>query len=217
MISISVTTLDQYLRYLSDDEMTDEDLIERLTGKFKGNKFTELRTALHDILQNWNKRHKFYENHKKEIEYYFESINGITFTEDIIKSCLKHIKYDVPVFEVKEKKIYNTDFGEVLIVGKVDQLYLNSVQEIKSNWTYYKYDSYRDSIQWEFYLDMFQAKYCEYTVFEFGEKAGEIELKNTHNFKFFPYPTMLEHIHKVLNEFLEFIHNKNIQNHFIKK
>lgn len=212
MFKISVTTIDQFAKYLLKEEMTDEELITRLTTEFTQTKYTELGTGFHDVLQNPLKRHKFF-NNNGNIEAYYEALNGIQFSEKLIHDCQKKIKWDVPAFEVPISKIYSTNYGDVKVVGRADQLYLNSVQEIKSCWTQYKYDNYKDSIQWKFYIDMFEVKSCRYIVFQMND-GMEISLGNIHEFEFFPYPNLEQDLHNILNSFLDFLHNKEIQNHF---
>lgn len=213
MYKISVTTVDQFVKYLNSDTMTDEELIDRLIGKFQGNKFTELGTAFHFCLQNPGETYKPFELESGTIYQY--EYNGICFDDLMMTECLNKLNWDIPAFEVREEKIYNSSYGEVKMIGKADQLCLNYVQEIKSCWTQYKYDNYKDSIQWKFYIDMFGVNTCKYIVYQFFENANGINLNQIHEFQFFKYDKLETDLINTIDNFINFIKEKNIENHFI--
>lgn len=219
MLRIATTSIDLYNRFLCDEEFPEEVFISQLTKKTPATKYMQLGSAFHEILEDpWGayNRHAKLTSHEGN----FMSKEGIVFPDDVIRPCFDFIDYDHP-FEIKLTKNYAvisefnpSGFEPVEVVAKVDQGKGNFVIEHKSCWTQFKYDKYADSLQWKFYLDIFQAQRCIYKVFELSDLAGGIKFRQFHSFHFDWHEGIPKELETILESFIKFIYTKNLQEFF---
>jgi len=203
---ISVTTIENFRQYLNDS-IEEEELLNRITGKSKPSRYKDLGSAFHWIMENFDKY-----THKEGI---YTASNGIEFSADIINECRKSL-IPYAVYEVKMTKIY--DINEPIeVVAKVDSIFGEIVVENKTCWTGFSYDKYYESCQWKFYADIFDVPTIKYNVFNFYDGSDGIVYKGTESFDLHKYPTMGYDIDKLLRDFVEYIHFRNLEKYFLTK
>ena len=185
------------------EAMSVEKFIEYVKSpEFQKNHVMELGTAFHEILE---KPHECYERYVNQTgELGFISSDGIVFPFDVIKECTQAIDYRFP-FEVKLTKTYEILGEPVTVVAKVDQLKGLYVMEHKSTWSGFDFNKYADSVQWKYYLELFEAERVYYKVFVMYEGAGGIQLKDVQQFHFGRYPDLLNDNKNLLHEIVDFV------------
>lgn len=205
---ISATTAEQFRRLYYDPEVTAEQLIDSLSKPFVRTKYMEYGAAFHEAI----------ENYRDDVFTEYVVINGIHFRKADIDRFYSYLPVGAKTFEVKSTKDYYVNDSRLTLVSKVDMLHGNCIYENKTNWTWYKYDNYANSIQWKLYLDCFQADKVIYTVGLFTDKKGMPELKEVvEPFEFIPYITMEDDIKEVLTDLYDFIILNNLQKLFKDK
>lgn len=190
--------IDLYRRYLNDEISTDN-LLHSLQYNTEATLKMKLGTLFHSLLENKN----------KEIEYFnTECIN-----------YARQMFYE-GIFEIKNTKVFNTKFGDVLISGTVDNLLGNQINEFKTTWGQFNVEKYLDSLQWQLYLQIFCVPVMAYHVFEFPyiksswnaltDVDTELYYNELHQFKV--YESMINHnlVSECINGLTEFCINKQI-------
>lgn len=215
MLKISVTTIDQFNQYLNDPEADEEKLISYITGTSETTKYMQLGTAFHDVLQNPHDRPMVLDDDPDKSLIIAE--NGISFPWTIIAQCYNYVDHNFP-FEVRREKIYTLANGlQIKVVGKADQLKGREVNEIKTNWSYFTFDKYRNSCQWKYYAEMYGADKVNYIVFCMKETELGISLYDIHKFSFETYSRLEQDNFNLLTEFSNFIQSKNLESYFEEK
>ena len=192
IITYRVSHIDLYRQYL-DNEIDTDILKNRLQYNSQPSLKMKLGTLFHSLIENKN----------KEIEYFnHESIN-----------YARQLFYE-GIFEIKNSKIFQSKFGPVLICGTVDNLLGNQINEFKTTWGQFNVEKYLNSLQWQFYLQIFSVPVMAYHVFEFSHvKSGwscleEIDTELTYNelHQFKVYESMINHnlIRECINGLTEF-------------
>lgn len=204
---ISTTTIESFRLLKFEDWQTEEKFIAQVKGETPPSKNMELGTAFHDIIQN---------PHERLQDGVFVAKNGVVFPMDVIMKCFEHINYDYP-FEIKLTKKYDVLGESITVVSQVDQLIADHVMELKSCWSAFDYDKYSNSMQWRFYLDIFESSMVRYNVFEMYDGANGIVLKGIHPFYFNYNDSIPGTINDILEEFVAYIHSKNLEPYFPEK
>lgn len=208
-LRVSTTTIDTFNKLLTTDYVKEEDLINNIKGDFVESKKMLLGSAFHAILE---KPHEAFDRYCKEYGGTggFLSPDGIVFPFDVITTAYEYVDYQYPFFEVKQTKAYQVLGHNVTVVAKVDQLKGNFVIEHKSTWSGFDYSKYSQSVQKDFYLDIFEADRVIYKVFEMYDGAGGILLKNVHPFYFDRDIGLHSRIERALNDFIIFLENREL-------
>lgn len=148
MLRISVTTLEQFRKYIDSDirkvwnratesfdeypMVTEEKLLDNITNPDYSTTSTDLGTAFHEILEEPHKAWYRYEEQFGELKD-FLSENGTIFPYNIIDKVYELIDYNFP-FEVKQTKIFLINDEEIELVAKIDQFEGLMVNEHKTKW-----------------------------------------------------------------------------------
>lgn len=240
MLRISTTTLEQYRKYLFEEQgykygnaytlVTEERLIKAIKREEPESDAMRRGTAFHEMVENAHK-YELQVNENPEIV----KVNGFYFNREVLRRAKRIIDYDFP-FEVKREKVYQLD-EDVMIVAKVDQWQGYTVNEHKTKWAdvyvgddkelhlYSPFDvnEYYKSVQWKCYLDIFEADTVQYKVFEVAEYAmpwhdyKQIILINDHVFSFKNYEYLGADISWLINSFAQFIHDRKLEEYFPMK
>jgi len=207
MIRTSPTKVDSYFKMLRG-AITEEQLIETLTGEFKGNRYTEAGTAIHELLAIKDLTELITEDviNYKGFAFDAYSINEVNSTIDK--------KYP---FEVKGYKSYNTKFGEVGIKGYADYIKGNTIYDFKTTWRAKDFiDEYQPSLQWQFYLDIFDADFFKYMILLLKDKDGIISINDVReiDFKQSGMHDLGSYLTSKLEEFVGYVEDKNLVEYF---
>lgn len=213
MYRISVTTLESFRRYMTEGSPfdTEEKLIESLKGIFVGNPKTQFGSAYHSVLEG-----KYYRGRGGNVY-----AQGYLFTEEQAAPALR-FREDHPgnVHEVNVAKIYETDYFNVQVTGRVDALEGLYIRDGKTKFRQIEWRDYMDSCQWRFYCDMLSADVFFYDVFVIRNFPDDADMQT----KFFPdvligdaqsfqcsmYAGMRGELHTLLNDFLGFVASRKL-------
>jgi hypothetical protein len=218
MYRISVTSLEKFRRYMNEVSPfdTEESLIHALSGTFKGNDKTKVGEAFHKLIEG-----EFVEQGKMFLA------DEILFTNEQASVAFKfRQEHPIMIHEVSLYKVYETAYGPIQVSGRVDGLKGMQIHDHKCKFRNVKWKEYTDSIQWKIYLDIMNVDTFLYNVFEV---KGFLRLPTSSPFElgqdvmFIPhepmhclrYSTMQDDIGSLLNEFLAYIHNRNLF-HYLK-
>lgn len=229
MLRISTTLLDSFHKFelidssdLEKKQKQEIELIESIKGIFKPNKYMQIGSALHSII----------ENHKESLvcddggyEYY--SKNDIRFTAESINQIINHvynnIDLDYKLTEIKTVKLYDINNELIELVAKADMLYANTVYEHKTAYSLWNKQGYRNfeteyysSLQWQSYLELFEMDYCQYNIFVL-KQSPEIELQEIKSFVFSKNDIRPELLETKLFNFTNYLKNNNLYEYLIKK
>lgn len=181
---IRVTQLESFRKYLVGDEdrdnfvITEQMVIDSLTGKFKGNEQTRIGTAFHRIIEgNTDGVEKIGEGVRTFL-YYGKEVQepvpaGRKFNIDGYDVCLDisqckvalayRDEYPDAFHEIREFM----DFGDYVITGCADMIDGFEIRDIKTKYSTVFDKDYIDSAQWRFYLEMFGAETFHFDLFQF--------------------------------------------------
>lgn len=212
---VSVTTLEKFRRYMNEVSSwdTEESLIESIKGIFKGNDKTKTGSAFHKIIEG--------EYSKVKTGIVAEDV---FFTSQQAKVALDYKKrHPLMVHEISIRKTYHSNFFPIQISGRIDGAEGLVIRDTKTKYRAVDVQEYLDSCQWKYYLDMLDANIFYYDLFEvqrfeFGTMPGsslmylskEVEFIAHEPLQCLRYEMMVPDIMKILNEFLDYLHNRNI-------
>lgn len=206
-LRISVTQIESFRYFLENDYVSQDTFINELVCKTAPSRNMQLGTAYHSILENPS---------KYEMDCFYTCDFHLFRKEDIEKS-IKVIDYSFP-FEVKKVKIIGSKYGFINLVAKVDQLCGTYITENKTRWSKFEWEKYHFSCQRKFYSDIFEIEKVKYNVFEMSDtKSRGLELVDIHTFTFYTKPSEIIEAYDLLNKFLDFIYEHNLDSYFEEK
>lgn len=207
---ISVTALDQYQRFLDDDEMSEQEFIAQITTKIPPTTAMAVGTAWHSVLENW-------QGETDDNRYHQD---GFVFSLSALAS-------DDPIIigephEREQKRCWYGVDG-VQLVGKFDVITPFAVIDHKLT-AHFDPERYFDSWQWRCYLAMTGKPKTIYQVFEHAginppqtqiiidhENYGEcheltwgsntIHIKNYHRLEVLAYDGMIDEVKDIVADF----------------
>ncbi len=215
MHRVSVTTLEKFRRYMAEASPydTEESLIESLKGIFKGTDKTLYGSAYHKLIEG--------EYVACEGEVAVNIVNDLfVFTKKQYDPALKFREQRLAmIYEQDVRKIYNTSFGPIQVTGRIDGIEFTKAHDFKTCFRAVDDQSYRDSSQWKFYLDMLELGIFQYDVFEikgFKQLFGSPHKLDVDVIAHEPiicnrYKGMEAELLTLLNDFLSYINNRQFQ------
>lgn len=208
---VSVTTLEKFRRYMNEVSSfdTEESLIESIKGIFMGNDKTMVGGAFHKIIEG------DYKNVKGRVV-----ADDVSFTKEQANVALTYkVQHKFMIHEISMRKIYETNYFPIQVSARTDGTEGLNVRDAKTKFRSPDYQEYIDSSQWKFYLDMLETNTFYYDLFEvknFPESLHhpivlpkEVEFIPHEPLQCIRYETMLPDIMKILNDFLDYMHNRN--------
>ncbi len=204
-LKISVTTLDSFNNYLND-KLAEDELIKILKGEFKGNFYTERGTALHKInVDNITTQIPIFDKDGVDIYEY----NDLIFDKAGIDKIATFIDHrSIP--ELKTFKDYEINGITFRIVGKADFWTPQSIIEIKST-SYFNPETYDESYQWRFYMDIFDVKEVLYIIATLTERGGIQYIEHINCLLKLWYDSIPAEIEDLLFMFIYFIKYKGLE------
>jgi hypothetical protein len=198
ILTFRASHIDLYRKYLNN-EINVDSLMYSLQYNTESTLKMQLGTMFHSLLENKN----------KEIKYF--NIDCINYARQMFYEG---------VFEIKNSKIFNTKFGDVLISGTVDNLLGNQINEFKTTWGQFNVEKYLNSLQWQLYLQIFSVPVMAYHVFEFpnvktswnnvDDIESELYYNELHQFKVYESMINFTLVNECINGLTEFCINKQI-------
>ena len=183
---IRVTQIESFRKYIEGDEerdrfvVTEQQVIDGLTGVFEGNPYTRIGTAFHRIIEGYTQGvekvgegFRTYLYYGKEVQEPVPAgrkfdIDGHPVILDVPqrKVALKY-KDEFPdaFHEIREFM----DMGDYVITGCADLIDGFEIRDIKTKYSAPTDTDYVNSAQWRFYLEMFGADTFHFDLFVFED------------------------------------------------
>lgn len=202
---ISTTTIESFRLFCQPDQewMSEQDLIDSITGVWKPNHKVSLGSAFGRVLET--------PEPYAVAGGYRIVVDGQTFEfgADVMAAPLALMDRR-GVFEAKALKAY----GPVDVVAKADQIIGARLVEHKTTLSTFDFEKYADSYQWRFMADIFEPSVITYHVFCLAEAPnGVIELRSTETFNLYPYPDLHADCCALLDRFIEYVTARGLDGH----
>lgn len=215
MYRISVTTLEKFRRYMNEvsESDTEESLIESLKGEFKGNELAMIGSAYHKLIEVDTKP-----------EGLLYRAEDIYFTKEQAEPAFNFKKkHPLMTHEIVCRKTYETKYFPIQVSGRVDGIEGVQIRDTKMKFSYIKWQEYLDSIQWRFYLDMLDADVFWYDVFlvkgfnalppQAPYTLHDVTITYEEPMQCLRYANMSNDLQLILDQFLEFLHDRKLLIH----
>lgn len=221
---VRTTAIEAFRRYLANGdndyyEITEQSVIDSVTGEFKGNEQTRIGTAFHGIVQ-------YGEQFGLPIE------NGYGFDIDGYSVRLSHEQRKITLdYRNEHPNAYHEfrgykDYGRAIVTGCADMLDGVEIRDIKTKFSAPSDADYINSCQWRYYLDIFGADVFHFDLFVFDcykkEKHGydvrELELtRHTPPITCYRYPEMENDNLALLNQFMDWAEARGLTKYLTSK
>lgn len=183
---VRVTQLESFRKYIEGDEdrdrfvVTEQDVIDSLTGTFTGNVYTYIGSAFHRIVEGNTEGVEKIEEGFRTFLYYGKEVqepvpSGRKFNIDGNEVCLDVAQCKVALaykneypdafHEIREYM----DLGDLVVTGCADMIDGFEIRDIKTKYSEPNDKDYIDSAQWRFYLEMFGAETFHFDLFQFKD------------------------------------------------
>lgn len=188
MLAVSVTDLDAFRYYLSDEDADLDKLLAQLRREEPPTEQMLAGTALHKALEL-----------AEPGDFPMLEAEGHRFTfEDSLAVEL------TPIRELKASKVYTVAGVDVLVTGKVDGLCGRRVDDHKTT-ARFDPERFLQGYQWRFYLDIFDATHFRWNVFEMDPRGMRLyHVFATHRIEQYAYVGMYQDCIGLLWKFVEF-------------
>lgn len=198
MLRISTTTLESFRLFMQADQewMTEQELIDTISGKFVPNHKVLLGMAFGQVLEA---PEKFRVNGGYQHGEFF-------FSLDMMADALAGIDRR-GVFEAKGEKVY----GDCVVVAKADHMLGADISEFKSTLSSFDPDKYAESCQWRFMAEIFDVPKVTYKVFCLSEDtAGVLDLRSIEPMSLYRYPALHQDCCRLVAAFRDYVIAKGL-------
>ncbi len=163
---VRVTQLEAFRRYITNTDrdrfqISEQSLIDSITGRFKGNSLTKIGTAFHSIIE------------KGEDILTHPTDGGFRMPIEGGDVYLSHTHTDIALryrdshpAAFHEVRLYK-DFGPAIITGCADLIDGIEMHDVKTKFSTPSDSEYVNSCQWRYYLDIFEADTFLFDLFIF--------------------------------------------------
>lgn len=180
---VRVTQLEAYRKYIEQSEyanyeITEQSVIEGITGVFTGNEYTRIGTAFHSIVETGCPVCEKVHPYERSFLYYGKeqtepvpcdrkfNIEGFDVVMDVAQ-CKVAMDYRNEYPDAfHEIRLYK-DFGEAVITGCADMIDGIEIRDIKTKYSYPSDSDYINSCQWRYYLELFNMDVFHFDLFVF--------------------------------------------------
>lgn len=195
---------------------TEQAFIDTLTGVFTGNDKTKVGSAYHAIIEGRSSI-SFKGVHVLLEE---EGVN-ILFHPNQVEPAYKYAKeHRGGLFETPIYGTYESKYGLIQVHGRVDCQEGVNVRDTKVTFRSPDMQSYSDSYQWRYYLDILNRPtsmffYDFFQVHKFKELPLTFEeiFEQLPSLPLSPYDRMHDDCVSMLNDCLDYIYKKGLQGH----
>jgi len=189
MLKANVTQLTTFDLYLRSDWFDTQKLIDDLTTPFEGNELTTFGTNFHNYLENPN----FDTNYSSQI---------------IAEAFNYRLKHRNLISEIPTFKIYK-DFKVTARIDGIDGIVIHEHKTSNKD----RLDSYIESAQWRFYLDIMASDQFQYNMWIFDKipNAQKVELLTLKLNK--PKDNLI-YLESLIDQFKIFLKTYNLESKF---
>lgn len=221
---VRTTAIEAFRRYLANGdndyyEITEQSVIDSVTGDFKGNEYTKIGTAFHGVVQ-------YGEQFGFPIDGGYEFCidgNEVRLSDEQRKTALHYrIEHLGAYHEFRGYK----DYGRAIVTGCADMIDGVEIRDIKTKYSTPSDADYINSCQWRYYLDIFGADVFHFDLFVFNgykkEKHGYdvrgLELtRHTPPITCYRYPEMENDNLALLNQFMDWAETRGLTEYLTNK
>ncbi len=231
---VRVTQIEQFRRWLRQPErdnfeITEQSVIDSVTGVFEGNVKTRIGTAFHHMVEAGFCGSRVGAGERKYLYYgkelaepvprgYAHNVedNTVVFDEAQVRTALAYREEHSGAFhEVRTFK----DFGPAVVTGCADMIDGVEIRDIKTKFAMPQDAAYTESCQWRFYMQLFGVRVFHYDLFLFeGYKEdkhgydvrGLNLVRHTPPITVYWYERLQEDNEALLREFLEWAKERDL-------
>lgn len=221
---IRVTAIEAFRRYLANGdndyyEITEQSVIDSVTGEFKGNEYTKIGTAFHGVVQ-------YGETFGLPIDGGYEfNIEGneVRMSDEQRKVALHYRVEHLGAYH--EFRGYK-DYGRAVVTGCADMIDGVEIRDIKTKYSAPSDTEYINSCQWRYYLDIFGADVFHFDLFvldgykkeKHGYDVRGLELtRRTPPITCYRYPGMENDNLALLNQFMDWAEARGLTEYLTSK
>ena len=238
---IRVTQIEVFRKYIEQSdyanyEITEQSVIDSITGEFKGNEYTRIGTAFHRIVEEGTPQCEKIPSGERTFLYYGKEqkepvpsgrlfdVEGYKVLMDVpqCKTALAYRNEYPDAFH--EIRLYK-DFGNAMITGCADMIDGVEIRDIKTKYSSPTDTDYINSCQWRFYLQLFNADVFHFDLFVFegydkdkhGYDVRGLPLKRYEpSITCYRYDGMEQDNMNLLNSFLEWAEHRGLTKFLMK-
>lgn len=197
---ISVTLLDQFRLYQTEDWLTEASLLASIRGEFVPTPMVKAGMAYEKAIQEPGR-------YRTKAGLY--AVDGFTFSALSVESVAMFFDPS-GIWQAKETLLLDVSGEPVTVVAKVDHAAGNGINELKTRWSGFDCEKYMDAHQWRWYLIVFGAAFVQYTVVCMKD-PDEPTFESIERFRVYPYPGMREDCTGLLHEFVDYVRAKGLE------
>lgn len=239
---VRVTTIEAFRKYMEQSEyanfeITEQSVIDSITGVFEGNSYTKIGQAFHKIVEEGTPQCEKIEAGERTFLYYGKEQKEPVPCGRILGIEGNKVILDVPQCKVAlayrnehpdafhEIRLYK-DFGDAVITGCADMIDGVEIRDIKTKYSYPSDVDYINSCQWRFYLQLFNADVFHFDLFIFegydkdkhGYDVRGLPLKRYEpSITCYRYDGMEQDNMNLLHSFLEWAEYRNLTKYLLKE
>lgn len=239
---VRVTTIEAFRRYMEQSEyanyeITEQSVIDSITGVFEGNVYTHIGSAFHKIVEEGTPKCEKVDAGERTFLYYGKEqkepipcgrafdIEGNKVILDVpqCKVALAYRNEHPDAFH--EIRLYK-DFGDAVVTGCADMIDGIEIRDIKTKYSTPSDADYISSCQWKFYLQLFNADIFHFDLFVFdgydkdkhGYDVRGLPLRR-HNppITCYRYGGMEKDNERLLHQFLEWVEFRGLTKYLLKE
>ena len=209
MLRLSATLLESSRLYFAG-AISQESLIESITGKVEPTPAMELGNAFHAVFEDpdaymemWDDAHVYH-------------AHGFVFDAQLVDKSVADIWAQCPIMEVPSSDLMlQTDYGPVRISCRADAMAGLDCFELKTTQRAPNTAKYLDSMQWRAYVLAYGATSVTYRVVQLKHlKEPDVwTITNTETMTQYPYPQITQDLTKAATRLVEFIQHHNLDAH----
>ena len=221
---VRTTAIEAFRRYLANGdndyyEITEQSVIDSVTGEFKGSEYTRIGTAFHSVVQYGEPSYAA----PQDGCMIDVDDHAVRFNEEQLKIALDYRNEHPNAYH--EYRGYR-DYGRAIVTGCADMIDGVEIRDIKTKYSVPSDSEYIDSCQWRYYLDIFGADVFHFDLFVFNgyskEKHGydvrELELtRHTPPITCYRYPEMENDNLALLNQFMDWAEARGLTEYLTSK
>ena len=214
---VRVTQIEAFRRFIHNSEydryqITEQSVIDSITGKFRGSEYTRIGTAFHSIIETGEPQ---YYGATMKCEIPVDS-HIVKFNPTQLRIALDYRNEHPGAFhEVRRYK----DYGRAIVTGCADLIDGIELRDIKTKYSTPSDKDYMDSCQWRYYLDIFNADVFHFDLFIFegykidkhGYDVRGLKLKrHAPPITCYRYPEMEADNLALINKFMDFCESRDL-------
>lgn len=221
---VRVTTIEAFRRYLANNEysryeITEQSVIDSISGEFKGNEYTRIGTAFHSVVEHGVAVGLPVDG---GFGYSIDGHSVFLNTAQVQTALDYRNEHPGAYHEIRKYK----DYGRAIVTGCADMIDGMEMRDIKTKYSAPSDSEYIDSCQWRYYLDIFGSDVFHFDLFVFQDYNKEKHGYDVRGLKLtrhtppitcYRYPEMEEYNLTLLNMFMDWAESRELIKYLTKQ